>query len=86
MDRVKDEANRLWYMEQTLANGWSRNILLLMVKSEAHWRQGKAITNFERLLFTPQSHLVASRCQAWFVVFDRPRALRDEIRASIPSI
>ena len=45
-------------MQQTLANGWSRNVLLLMVKSEAHLRQGKALTNFDRLLPAPQSDLV----------------------------
>lgn len=57
MEKV-DAGNRLWYMQQTLANGWSRNVLQLMVKSEAHHRQGKALTNFERLLPTPQSDLV----------------------------
>ncbi len=58
MEKVKDEATRLWYMHQTLANGWSRNVLLLMVKSEAHGRQGKALSNFDRLLPAPQSDLV----------------------------
>ena len=57
MEKVKDRATRLWYMQQTLANGWSRNVLLLMIKSEAHRRQGKAITNFDRLLPAPQSDL-----------------------------
>jgi predicted nuclease of restriction endonuclease-like (RecB) superfamily len=45
-------------MQQTLANGWSRNVLQLMIKSEAHRRQGKAVTNFQRLLPSPQSDLV----------------------------
>ena len=58
IEKIKDRAARLWYMEQTLANGWSRNVLLLMVKSEAHRRQGKALTNFDRLLPAPQSDLV----------------------------
>lgn len=57
-EKVKDQATRLWYMEQTLANGWSRNVLLLMLKSEAHRRQGKALSNFDRLLPAPQSNLV----------------------------
>ena len=58
MQRVKAPDIRLWYMQQTLANGWSRNILLAMIRSEAHARQGKAVTNFERLLPAPQSDLV----------------------------
>ena len=58
MEKVKDRETRLWYMQQTLTNGWSRNVLLLMIQSEAHARQGQAITNFERLLPPTQSDLV----------------------------
>jgi len=58
MEKIKDRTVRLWYMQQTLANGWSRNILLAMIQSEAHARQGQAITNFERLFPSPQSDLV----------------------------
>jgi predicted nuclease of restriction endonuclease-like (RecB) superfamily len=58
IEKVKDLSARLWYMQQTLANGWSRNVLLLMVKSDAHRRQGKALANFDRLLPAPQSDLV----------------------------
>jgi predicted nuclease of restriction endonuclease-like (RecB) superfamily len=57
MEKVKDRAARFWYMRETLANGWSRSVLLLMVKSEAHRRQGQALTNFDRLLPSPQSDL-----------------------------
>ncbi|MBX3442147.1 MAG: DUF1016 family protein [Planctomyces sp.] len=57
MEKVKDRTVRLWYMAQTLANGWSRNVLLAMIQSEAHARQGQAISNFERLLPSPQSDL-----------------------------
>ena len=49
---------RPWYMRQALANGWSRNVLLVMIKSEAHVRQGQAVANFDRLLPPPQSDLV----------------------------
>jgi predicted nuclease of restriction endonuclease-like (RecB) superfamily len=57
MQRVKARQARLWYMQQTLANGWSRNVLLTMIQTEAHRRQGAALTNFERLLPPPQSDL-----------------------------
>lgn len=57
MEKVKDQDARRWYMQQTLVNGWSRNVLLTMIQSQAHRRQGKAITNFERLLPPPQSDL-----------------------------
>ena len=59
MERVKDFSARLWYMRQTLAQGWSRNVPALMIEARAHERQGKAITNFDRQLPPPQSDLVA---------------------------
>lgn len=57
MEKVADLAARRWYMEQTLANGWSRNVLFAMIQSEAHRRQGRAVTNFDRRLPAPQSDL-----------------------------
>lgn len=58
LERVKDLNIRRWYMEQTLDNGWSRNILGMMIEAQAHARQGKAVTNFEKRLLAPQSDLV----------------------------
>jgi predicted nuclease of restriction endonuclease-like (RecB) superfamily len=58
IEKVKDLGSRVWYMAQTLANGWSRNVLQLMIKSGAADRQGQAVTNFDRLLPSPQSDLV----------------------------
>lgn len=46
MEKVKDMAARCWYMEQTLANGWSRNILSMQIKAGIHARHGKARSNF----------------------------------------
>lgn len=56
--KVKDLAVRRWYMEQTLANGWSRNILALQIDGQAHARQGKAVSNFAAVLPAAQSDLV----------------------------
>jgi predicted nuclease of restriction endonuclease-like (RecB) superfamily len=57
LEKVKLPAHRLWYMQQTLTNGWSRNVLALAIDGRAHERQGKAITNFAGLLPGPQSDL-----------------------------
>jgi predicted nuclease of restriction endonuclease-like (RecB) superfamily len=57
IEKVKVQSTRLWYMQQTLAGGWSRNILLAMIRSEVHRRQGKAITNFEQRLPAVHSDL-----------------------------
>ena len=48
---------RLWYAEQTRAQGWSRAALQAQIAKKAHARQGKAITNFSRALPPPQSEL-----------------------------
>jgi len=45
MQKVKDLPTRLWYARQTLEQGWSRDTLVVQIKSRAHERQGGAITN-----------------------------------------
>ncbi|MBU0600424.1 DUF1016 family protein [bacterium] len=57
MQRIKEPSVRFWYMEQTIQNGWSRDTLGLMIKNDAHKRQGKAITNFDVHLPAQQSDL-----------------------------
>jgi predicted nuclease of restriction endonuclease-like (RecB) superfamily len=57
LEKVKDHSTRRWYMEQTLANGWSRNVLAMQIDAQAHVRHGKAISNFAALLPGPQSDL-----------------------------
>ena len=44
-------------MEQTLEQGWSRDVLALQLKSGLYARAGKAVTNFSRTLPSPQSDL-----------------------------
>lgn len=58
LEKVKDLDVRVWYMEQTLRNGWSRDILTLMIKGDAHARQGRAVSNFPDRLPLAQSDLV----------------------------
>ena len=57
MEKVKDLDIRFWYMEQTIAQGWSRNVLLNMIKNRDHERRGKAATNFAVTLPAGQSDL-----------------------------
>ena len=47
---VKDPAARLWYAEAALEHGWSRPVLAIQIGSQLHVRQGKAVTNFARVL------------------------------------
>ena len=57
LDKVKDFRQRQWYIQQTIQNGWSRNILAMQIDSGLFKRQGDAVTNFDRALPAPQSEL-----------------------------
>jgi predicted nuclease of restriction endonuclease-like (RecB) superfamily len=57
IENVEEPSVRRWYMEQTLANGWSRNVLALQIGTRAHARGGKAASNFKAILPPPQSDL-----------------------------
>ena len=50
-------AEARFYIEQTLEQGWSRDVLALQLKSNLYARTGKAVTNFSRTLPLPQSDL-----------------------------
>ncbi|WP_435357783.1 PDDEXK nuclease domain-containing protein [Emticicia sp. SJ17W-69] len=43
-------AEAYFYIQKTIENGWSRDILGLQIKSDLYNRQGKAITNFKLTL------------------------------------
>ena len=45
-EKIKDIPTRMWYARQTIEQGWSRDVLTAQIKSQAHQRQGAAITNF----------------------------------------
>ncbi len=57
MEKVRDLPERQWYMEQTLANGWSRDVLSLAIGADDYRRRGGAVTNFHQILPAPQSDL-----------------------------
>lgn len=57
LEQVGSPAERLWYAEQTIEYGWSRNVLVHQIESGLHLRQGQAVTNFEHTLPAPQSDL-----------------------------
>ena len=58
MDKVKGDINKaLFYIGQTLENGWSRSLLLNWIDTGLYERQGKAISNFKSVLPAPDSEL-----------------------------
>jgi predicted nuclease of restriction endonuclease-like (RecB) superfamily len=57
LDKVKAQRERVWYAEQAIQNGWSRNVLVIQIEGGLYRRQGKALTNFSQTLPPPQSDL-----------------------------
>jgi predicted nuclease of restriction endonuclease-like (RecB) superfamily len=57
LDRLKTSIEREWYLRAAVEYGWSRNVLVLQIKSALHDREGKALTNFQRTLPPPDSDL-----------------------------
>jgi len=57
LDRVQEHDMRLWYIQKTIENGWSRNVLSIQISTNLYARQGKAITNFKDTLPQLQSDL-----------------------------
>ena len=57
LDKVKSHDAMRWYVQKTIENGWSRNVLTMHIETDLYQRQGSAVTNFERTLPKPQSDL-----------------------------
>jgi predicted nuclease of restriction endonuclease-like (RecB) superfamily len=57
MDKLADEQARLWYAQRLIENGWSSNVLDMMIATRLIERQGKAVTNFETALPSPDSDM-----------------------------
>jgi predicted nuclease of restriction endonuclease-like (RecB) superfamily len=57
IEKVKDGKARMWYAHKALEHGWSRDILWHNIDTKLMARQGKALTNFGRVLPQPGSDL-----------------------------
>ena len=57
MFKCKDIGEALFYIQKTMDNNWSRNVLVHQIESDLYARQGKSINNFQVKLPEPQSDL-----------------------------
>ena len=58
IDKCSDNSDKaLFYVRQTLENGWSRDTLLNMLEANLYERNGKAQTNFKNTLLDADSDL-----------------------------
>jgi len=55
--KCKSIQEALFYVQKTIENGWSRAVLMNFMGADLFAAQGKALTNFARLLPEPQSDL-----------------------------
>ena len=101
MEKIKDLPVRLSYMCQTIEQGWSRNVLGLMIKSKDHERQGEVDDRLKHE--NDQSTIGLILCQendrvlAKYALRDiqKPigiseyevtRALPDDLNSSLPTV
>ena len=47
LEKLKDPQLRVWYAEQTIKNGWSKNILAIQIDTKLHQRIGQTANNFD---------------------------------------
>ena len=70
LDKIEDNIQRVWYMEQTLINGWSYDVLAFQIKSKLYERQvlGDKPNNFYETLPKPQSDLAKDMMKDPFIL------------------
>jgi predicted nuclease of restriction endonuclease-like (RecB) superfamily len=99
IQKVKDLEFRKYYMHACIEQGWGRDILAVMIKSNAHERQGAAVTNFDTQLPQPHAQLAKDTLKDPyifdFLTLDKPigiseyeltRALPEELKSALPTI
>ena len=59
LQQIKEPDVRDWYVKASIEHGWSRNILELQIQSQAHERQGQAVSNFALTLPPGDSDMAA---------------------------
>ncbi len=57
VSKANSTKEAIFYVNKTIKNNWSRNVLLNQIESKLYERQGKAITNFDQHLPTNNSDL-----------------------------
>ncbi len=59
LDKVKNQEERIWYIQKATENGWSHSVLVHQIESGLYQRQVLAdkVSNFKKRLPSPQSEL-----------------------------
>lgn len=92
LDKVKGPEERIWYIQKTIENGWSHNVLIHQVKSGLYQRQALAdkVSNFKNRLSSPQSELAGQAMKAPyifdFIPFKEDMVERDNEQALVRDV
>ncbi len=57
ISKIKNINEAIFYIQETINNNWSRDLLEIQIDNNLFQRQGKAITNFKNVLPEHQSKL-----------------------------
>ena len=57
IELIQDRNQRLFYLNKTIQNGWSRNAIVKEIENKLYEREGKTISNFDHILSSPHSDL-----------------------------
>lgn len=84
LDKIKNEEERLWYMQKCLENGWSVDVLQIQIETNLYERQGKNIkdNNFSQKLLSPLSDM-ANSMQKDPYIFNLPLLKEKYIEAEL---
>lgn len=58
LDKIKDTEIRFFYIQKTIENGWSRDVMVHQIESGLYNRVGKISSNFQQVIAPPNSELV----------------------------
>lgn len=92
LEKVKEPKQRAWYIQKTIENGWSHNVLIHQIESGLYQRQATTdkISNFEQRLSAPQSELAVQTMKDPyifdFIPFREDMVERDIERALVQDV
>ena len=92
LEKVKEPKQRIWYIQKTIENGWSHNVLIHQIESGLYQRQVTTdkISNFEARLSPPQSELAVQTMKDPyvfdFIPFKEDMVERDIERALVQDV
>ena len=92
LEKVKEPKQRIWYIQKTIENGWSHNVLIHQIESGLYQRQviTDKISNFETRLSAPQSDLAVQTMKDPyvfdFIPFKEDMVERDIERALVQDV